>query len=101
MLAAVNFVLIALAAAGYNPRLGRTGRLLFPVFAFVVYNNLLTLGQNWIASGRLGWIGYLALLHGSVLLLTLLWIARLHFGWSLGGYWRRRRRRGGAAGATA
>lgn len=84
ILAAVNFVVIGLATSGYNPRLGRTGRLLFPVFAFVVYNNLLGLGQNWIGGGRIGWISYMALLHGSVLLLALLWLARAHHGW----HWR-------------
>lgn len=97
VLAAINFVVMGLASAGYNPRLGRSGRLLFPVFAFVVYNNLLGLGQNWISNGRMEWVSYLVLLHGSVLALALLWLARTHHGWN----WRTLRRNKRAPGVQA
>lgn len=82
-LASVNFVLLALVIASANPRVGRSGNLLFALFAFIVYFNLINLGQTWIASGRVGAIAFVAGLHGGTLALTLLWLARRHNNWSL------------------
>lgn len=83
VLAAINFVVIALAVAGANPRLGRSGNLMFALFAFIVYYNLLNLGQTWISNGRVGITGFLLSLHGTSLALALLWLARRHRNWSL------------------
>ncbi|MFC5499973.1 LPS export ABC transporter permease LptF [Caenimonas terrae] len=88
-LAALNFVVIAVAVSSVNPRAGRSGNLVFALFAFVVYYNLLNLGQNWIAGGRASFIGFMLGLHGGALLLGLFWLAKQHNGWSL----RLRRRR--------
>lgn len=85
VLAAVNFVVIGLGASGINPRLGRTGNLLFPLFAFVFYNNLLSLGQSWISTGRFSLGPFLLAVHGGVLLLALLWLAKVHHNW----HWRK------------
>lgn len=82
-LAALNFVVIAVAVSSVNPRAGRGGNLLFALFAFVVYYNLLNLGQNWIAGGRVGFTGFMLTLHGGALLVGLLWLAKQHNGWSL------------------
>jgi lipopolysaccharide export system permease protein len=57
--------------------------MLFALFAFVIYYNLLNLGESWIASGQFGLAGYLLLLHGGVLLGSLLWLAKRHYNWSL------------------
>lgn len=81
-LAAINFVILALALAGVNPRGGRSGNLIFVVLAFVVYNNLLNLGQSWIFSGQIGFASLLLLLHGGVLLLGLGWLAKRHQNWT-------------------
>jgi lipopolysaccharide export system permease protein len=43
-------VLLALTLSNVNPRVGRSGNLVFALFAFVVYFNLLNLGQSWIGS---------------------------------------------------
>jgi len=83
VLAAINFVVIALAVAGANPRLGRSGNLMFALFAFIVYYNLLNLGQTWISNGRFGIAGFMLSLHGGALLLALLWLLRRHRGFSL------------------
>jgi len=81
VLAAVNFVLLALVVSGVNPRVGRSGNLVFALFAFVVYYNLLNLGNSWISSGRHGLGTFLTVLHGGALLLTLLWLAKRHNNW--------------------
>jgi lipopolysaccharide export system permease protein len=52
LLTAINFVLLALNVSSANPRVGRSGNLLLALFAFVVYYNMLNLGQSWISSGR-------------------------------------------------
>ena len=83
LLAAVNFVLLALAVTSVNPRVGRSGNMLFALFAFVIYYNLLNLGESWIGSGQFELAAYLVLLHGGVLLGTLAWLAKRHYNWSL------------------
>jgi len=90
-LAACNLLLMALCVSAANPRVGRSGNLLFALFAFIVYYNLLNLGQSWIASGRASLAGFLLGLHGSVFVLATLWLAGLHgqWGWLRG--WRPRR----------
>ena len=82
-LAALNFVVMAVAVSSVNPRAGRSGNLVFALFAFVVYYNLLNLGQNWISGGRASLLGFMASLHGGALLAGLLWLAKQHNSWSL------------------
>jgi lipopolysaccharide export system permease protein len=89
-LAAFNFVVIAVAVSSVNPRAGRSGNLVFALFAFVLYYNLLNLGQTWIGSGRTTFGGFLLALHGGVALGGLLWLAQQHNNWSLRNLWRRR-----------
>jgi lipopolysaccharide export system permease protein len=75
-LAAFNMVLIALAMARINPRAARNGHMVTAFFTFIVYYNLINLGQSWISAGRISFIGLLLLLHGGVFVLTLsiLWM---------------------------
>ncbi len=81
-LAAINFVIIGTAVSSVNPRVGRSANLVFSLFAFVLYNNLLNLGQNWIASGQFTFGGYMLGLHGSVFLLGVFWVAKGHNAWN-------------------
>ena len=85
-LSAINFVVLAVALASVNPRGGRSGNILFVLLLFVVYNNLLNLGQSWIALGIVSFSVFLAVLHGGVLLLATAWLAKRHYNWKL---WRR------------
>ena len=94
ILAALNCAVFALAATRVNPRVGRSAGLVFALFAFTTYYNLLTFGESWIARGRVGLVAYLLLLHGGVLLLSLGWLLARHHGW--GSAWRRRLNGGGA-----
>ena len=36
-----------------NPRAGRTNNLLFALLTFMIYSNLLSVSQAWVAQGRL------------------------------------------------
>jgi lipopolysaccharide export system permease protein len=89
-LAAVNFVVMALALSSVNPRAGRSSNLIFVLFAFVFYNNIINIGQNWVVVGLLPFGVLLAGLHGGVLALSLAWLAKRHGGWTLRGAATRR-----------
>lgn len=89
-LAAFNLVLLALGLVSVNPRASRSGNLMLALFTFIVYYNFMTLGQGWVASGRLGLGTYMGLLHGSMLLLGACVLAARHNQWSLAGLLRTR-----------
>jgi lipopolysaccharide export system permease protein len=91
-LAGINFVLLAITVSSVNPRVGRSGNLVFALFAFVVYFNLLNLGQTWISNRKIGLLPFLLLVHGGTFLLGALWLARQHNGWALRSLLRRMRR---------
>ena len=82
-LAAFNVVILAVALASVNPRGGRSSNLIFVLLTFVVYNNLVNVGQSWIFSGVTSFGNLLLALHGGVLLLGLGWLAKRHFNWVL------------------
>jgi lipopolysaccharide export system permease protein len=78
-LAAFNLIIMALAMARINPRGARGGHMLLALFTFIVYYNLINLGQNWISSGRASFGGLMLGLHGGALLISLsLLLARHH-----------------------
>jgi len=83
-LSAINLVVLALALSSVNPRGGRSTSMIFVVLAFVVYNNLVNLGQSWIFVGLISFVPLLLALHGGVLLLGLAWLAKRHMQWHLG-----------------
>lgn len=82
-LAASNLVVLALVVSSVNPRASRSGNLVMALLTFVVYYNLINLGQAWIAQGRVGLGAYLLALHGGALVLALAWLAARHRGWSV------------------
>ena len=82
-IAAFNFVVMALALSSVNPRAGRSGNLVFALFAFILYYNFLNLGQSWVLTGKLNFLGLMVMLHGGVLAASLLLLAKRHaqFSW--------------------
>ncbi|ABM60611.1 LPS export ABC transporter permease LptF [Verminephrobacter eiseniae] len=88
VLAALNFVLLGLAVTSVNPRAARSTSMLFALFAFIVYYNLMTLGQSWVGVGRLGLGSFMLLLHGGMLMLALLVLAVRHHQWRLPNLWQ-------------
>lgn len=82
-ISAFNLVLIGLAITISNPRAGRSGNLMFTVFAYVTYLNLLNFGQRWVGSGKVDLPALLLLIHGGVLILTLMWLYKRHYNLNL------------------
>jgi lipopolysaccharide export system permease protein len=66
-----------------NPRGGRSSNLIFGLLAFVVYNNLLNLGQSWIFVGLISFGNFLVALHGGVFLLAVMWLIKRNSNWVL------------------
>ena len=87
-LAAFNFIVIGLAAAGTNPRVGRSANLGFAFLIFVVYFNFLVLGKSWVESGQVQFAPFVLVLHGGALVMGLLWLFKRHNNWGV--RWRSR-----------
>jgi lipopolysaccharide export system permease protein len=81
--AAFNFVVIAVVVSHVNPRAGRSGNLVFALFAFVIYYNMVNIGQSWVSTGRASLAVFTLALHGSVLVGAILWLAKQHNNWNL------------------
>ena len=77
-------VILGLAVASVNPRAGGSGSLMLALFAFIVYYNLINLGQSWIANGATHWVRHLVVLHGSVALGSLVLMMARQGSW----HWR-------------
>lgn len=99
-LTAINLVLLAVATTVSNPRAGRSGNMMFTLFAFILYFNLLNIGQRMVASGRVNFGVMLMGLHGTVFLLCLLWLYKRHYNISIR-RWVKKRLRGPDATAPA
>lgn len=58
-LAALNLALLAIPLSFVNPRAGRTNNLVMALLTYMLYSNLLSVSQAWVAQGRLrfeiGW----------------------------------------------
>ncbi|MDB5894080.1 MAG: export transporter permease LptF [Rhodoferax sp.] len=80
--AAMNFVIVGLALASGNSRSTRGGGLMFALFAFVIYINLLNVGQSWVGAGRVPFGAFTIGLHGGVFLLAVGWLLKRHHHWT-------------------
>ncbi len=80
-LAAFNCIIIALAATRVNPRVGRSASLIFTLFAFAAYYNLIGVGENWISRQRIGVLPYLLLVHGGIFVLASAWLLARQNDW--------------------
>jgi lipopolysaccharide export system permease protein len=70
--------LLAIPMSFVNPRAGRSMNLLFAVFTYIVYNNLLSVSQARVAQGRLDFaLGVLLVHAGMVLLLVFMFAQRM------------------------
>ena len=100
-LTALNLVLLGVASTVSNPRAGRSGNLMFTLFAFIVYFNMLNVGQRWVASGQINWLAMLLFLHGTVFVLSAVWLAKRHLNVSLLDLPRRLKRAASPVGSAA
>ena len=89
---ALLLALLAIPLSSFNPRVGRSANLLGALLLFLLYNNLLSLMQAWVASGRMSFAYAVWIVHAgvAVLLAWLLW-RRLTLRRSWLGRWRLRR----------
>lgn len=99
-LAGINLVVLALALAAVNPRAGRSSNMIFVLLTFVFYNNMIGMGQSWIASGQLSLAAVMLVLHGGVFVAGLLWLGKRHFNWQLKDHLPARSGRSGKTGGS-
>lgn len=85
--AAINYVILALALTSSNPRSGRMTHIISALLVFVVYFNLLSLGESWVVSGVFSGATWLVLLHGGVFVIGMSWLWMRNVQWSLKRAW--------------
>ncbi|MDR1709578.1 MAG: LPS export ABC transporter permease LptF [Candidatus Accumulibacter sp.] len=62
-LSAIILALLAIPLSFVNPRAGRSANFLLALLVYLVYNNLMTVGQAWVASGRISFAAGLLGVH--------------------------------------
>lgn len=77
-IAALNLALLAIPLSFVNPRAGRANNLLMALLIYLVYSNLLSITQAWVAQGKLPFHTALWSLHGAMFVL----LAAM-FGWRM------------------
>lgn len=76
-LAALNLAVLAIPLSFVNPRAGRTNNLVFALLTYMIYSNLLSVSQAWVAQGKMRFeIGVWAVHVGMFLLLLVLFYRR-------------------------
>ena len=72
---AVMLALLAIPVSAVNPRIGRSINLIFALLLYVIYNNLVSLAQGWVAQGKLQFPLGLVIVHLAlgVVILVLFW----------------------------
>ena len=77
-LSALMLCLLAIPMSFVNPRAGRSLNLMVAALLYMVYSNLLSVSQAWVAQEKLGALTGMAVVHLSVLvLIALLFFRRL------------------------
>ncbi|MCM8595816.1 LPS export ABC transporter permease LptF [Accumulibacter sp.] len=69
-LSAIVLALLSIPLSFVNPRAGRSANMVFAILVYLVYNNLITINQKWVESGKLSFAG--AVLGVHLLMLCLL-----------------------------
>ena len=69
-------LLLSLAMTRVNPRVGRSAGIMWAILTFIVYFNMMNIGQSWITDGRISALSMFALLHGGVLIFSLIWLRK-------------------------
>jgi lipopolysaccharide export system permease protein len=81
-IAVLLMVLIAVPLSHVGPRQGRYSKVILGLLVYLVYANLLGLGQAWIAGGRISPVVGLWWVHAAALIFGLILLAR-RAGWRL------------------
>jgi lipopolysaccharide export system permease protein len=75
-ISAAVLVLLAIPMSFVNPRAGRSANLLFALFTYVVYSNLLSVSQARVSQGRMDFSIGLWLVHAAMVALLLFMFAK-------------------------
>ena len=95
-ISALLLALFAVPLSASSPRAGRSLNLIVAALVFILYLNGISVMQTWIEQGRFNYISGLAVLHGFVLILCVLffirrvWMMRWLPVWTNVWYWRNR-----------
>jgi len=77
-LSAIVLALLAIPLSFVNPRAGRSANMLLALFTYLVYNNMMTISQAWVASGKVSFVVGVLSIHVFMLcLLPLLFYRRI------------------------
>jgi lipopolysaccharide export system permease protein len=90
---------IAVPLSSFNPRMGRSINLVVAMLVYLLYNNLLSLTQAWIAQGRVSFAIGVWVIHAAAIALALFLTYRklvlyTGFAWWLRNFKRRRLQQG-------
>jgi len=84
-ISAFVLALLAIPLSFVNPRAARSVNLLFAVFTYMVYANVLSIVQAWVSQGRVGFhVGWWIVHAGMLVVLCLLFYRRIRVGSMLG-----------------
>ena len=86
-IAAINLLIMGLAVASVNPRIGKSYHLALALFCFVAYYNMVNVGQNWIISGKTTFPALMLGLHGGAFCFAMAWLLFRHFNLSWRHLW--------------
>jgi lipopolysaccharide export system permease protein len=75
-------MLLAVSLSAVNPRAGRSYQFALALLTFVVYYNMVNIGQSWISNGRIGFTGWMLTLHGGMFSLAMGWLWARNQNWS-------------------
>ena len=95
VLGCANLLLLGIGLSASNPRRASNWNLLFALLSFIVYYNLITLSQVWVATGKLGMGTALVLAHGGAFFFAMLFLWWRETGNSHRLAWFHHRARGG------
>ena len=77
-ISALVLVLLAIPMSFVNPRAGRSANLLFALFTYIVYSNLLSVSQARVAQGRMDFgVGWWLVHAGMIVLLVVMFAQRM------------------------
>ncbi len=87
-MSALTLALLAIPLSFVNPRAGRANNLIFAILTFMIYSNLISLSQAWVARGKLPFELGVWAVHVFMfgLLIALFWRRLSLFSW--GRLWR-------------
>lgn len=75
-ISALVLAFLAIPMSFVNPRAGRSANLLFALFTYIVYNNLLSISQARVAQGRIDFSAGVWLVHAAMIVLLVVLFAQ-------------------------